>query len=96
MFDTVGQIVEARAGRDKGKLFCVVGVDKETGRLLLADGKGRRMARPKAKAPSHVNYLAGPEQKPVTQKLQRGETVSNRELRRALGAFKEEIRLGKR
>ena len=96
MFDYTGWIVEAQAGREKGKLFCVVGVDKETGRLLLADGKGRRMAKPKAKKLGHVQCLAGPEQKPVTQKLQRGETVSNRELRRALGAFKEEMRLGKR
>ena len=96
MCNYAGWIVEARAGREKGKLFCVVGEDKETGRLLLADGKGRRMAKPKAKKLGHVKCLAGPEQKPVTQKLQRGETVSNRELRRALGAFKEEMRLGKR
>ena len=99
MFDYTGWIVEAQAGREKGKLFCVVGVDQETNRLLLADGKGRRMAHPKAKKLGHVQCLAGPEQRsphPVTQKLQRGETVSNRELRRALGAFKEEMRLGKR
>ena len=91
MFDYVGRIVEALSGRDKGKRFYVVGVEQETGRLLLADGKGRRMAKPKAKKLGHVKCLAGPEQKPVTQKLQRGETVSNRELRRALGAFKEEM-----
>ena len=95
MFD-VGGIVEAQAGREKGKLFVVVGVDQETARLLLADGKGRRLARPKVKKPRHVKYLTGEFPHPVTQKLQRGETVSNRELRRALGAFKEEMRLGKR
>ena len=99
MFDHVGWIVEAQAGREKGKLFVVVGVEQETARLLLADGKGRRLAKPKAKKPGHVNCLTDDKREfphPVTQKLQRGETVSNRELRRALGAFKEEMRLGKR
>ena len=99
MYNYVGWIVEAQAGREKGKLFCVVGVDQETGRLLLADGKGRRMAKPKVKKLGHVKCLTDHQREfpnPVTQKLQRGETVSNRELRRALGAFKEEMRLGKR
>ena len=99
MSDYVGRIVEARAGRDKGKLFYVVGVDRETDRLLLADGKGRRLARPKPKKLGHVKCLTDQRREfphPVTLKLQRGETVSNRELRRALGAFKEEMRLGKR
>lgn len=99
MSDYAGRIVEARAGRDKGKLFYVVGVDRETDRLLLADGKGRRLARPKPKKLGHVKCLTDQRREfphPVTLKLQRGETVSNRELRRALGAFKEEMRLGKR
>ncbi len=99
MSDRTGWIVEAQAGRDKGKLFYVVGVDRETDRLLLADGKGRRLARPKPKKLGHVKCLTDQRREfphPVTLKLQRGETVSNRELRRALGAFKEEMRLGKR
>ena len=99
MFDYAGWIVEAQAGRDKGKLFYVIGQDRDTPRLLLADGKGRKMARPKAKKLGHVKCLTDAKQEfshPVTQRLQRGETVSDRELRRALGAFKEEMRLGKR
>lgn len=99
MFDYAGWIVEAQAGRDRGKLFYVVGVDPGTRRLLLADGKGRKAARPKAKKLGHVRPLTDHQREfphPVTQKLQRGETVCDRELRRALGAFKEEMRLGKR
>ena len=41
MSDHKGQIVRATAGRDKEDIFCVMGVEKETGRLLLADGKRR-------------------------------------------------------
>ena len=45
MSDHKGQIVRATAGRDKEGIFCVMGVEEETGRLLLADGKRRRAAR---------------------------------------------------
>lgn len=93
-----GCLVRANAGRDKGELFWVVGRQEETGRLLLADGKRRKGKDPKVKSPKHVEAAdtAGhspPD--PVTQALQRGETVSDRELRRAIAAFKEEMSLGK-
>ncbi len=99
MYNYAGWIVEAQAGRDKGKLFYVVGVDRDKVRLLLADGKRRKASRPKAKKLGHVRCLTDQQREfphPVTLKLQRGETVSDRELRRALVAFKEEMRLGKR
>ncbi len=99
MYNYAGWIVEAQAGREKGKLFYVVGVDRERFRLLLADGKGRKVQRPKSKKLGHVQCLTDHQREfphPVTQKLKRGETVSDRELRRALVAFKEEMRLGKR
>ena len=51
MHDYTGRIVRATAGRDTGGLFCVVGVDQERARLLLADGKRRKVSRPKAKKP---------------------------------------------
>ena len=42
------QIVRALRGRDSGCLFCVMDVE-EGGWLLLADGKRRRVDRPKRK-----------------------------------------------
>ncbi len=98
MSDCTGQIVRATAGRDREGLFCVLGVE-EDGRLLLADGKRRRAARPKAKQPRHVEPLTHPERPfchPAIQKLKQGHPVSDRELRRALAAFKEGITLGER
>ena len=91
MFDYTGQIVQATAGRDKGGVFCVVGMDHRQERLLLADGKRRKVSRPKAKKLGHIRQLAG-----AIQKLRQGEPVSDRELRRALAAFKEGITLGER
>lgn len=99
MFDYTGQLVQATAGRDKGELFCIVGMDQEQDRLLLANGKRRKVFRPKAKKLGHVKMLtvSGREyDHPAIQKLKQGEPVSDRELRRALAAFKEGITLGER
>ena len=99
MFDYTGQIVQATAGRDKGGVFCVVGMDHRQERLLLADGKRRKVSRPKTKKLGHIRQLAGARQEydhPAIQKLRQGEPVSDRELRRALAAFKEGITLGER
>ena len=94
MFDYTGQIVQATAGRDKGGVFCVVAMDQRQERLLLADGKRRKVSRPKAKKLGHVRQLTEVRQEddhPAIQKLRQGEPVSDRELRRALAAFKEGI-----
>ena len=95
MFDCTGWIVRAAAGRDKGGIFCVVGVDQERGRLLLADGKRRKIARPKAKKPGHVRALTKRAyDHPAVRSLKQGEPISDRALRRALAAFKEGSTLG--
>lgn len=99
MFDYTGQIVRATAGRDKGGIFCVVGMDQERTMLLLADGKRRKISRPKAKKPGHVIHLTDSRHifdHPVVRGVQQGEPVSDRALRRALAAFKEGYSLGKR
>lgn len=91
MFDYTGRIVQATAGRDKDGVFCVVGADREGDRfrLLLADGKRRRTAKPKRKKLGHVRFLTRDTfPHPAMQKLKQGEPLSDRELRRALAAFK--------
>ncbi len=96
MYDCTGWIVQASAGRDRGNIFCVVGVDQERTRLLLADGKRRKAARPKAKKLGHVSCLTDMYDHPVVHSLREGEPVSDRALRRALAAFKEGYSLGER
>lgn len=97
MYDYTGWIVRATAGRDKEGIFCVVGVDRVGNLLLLADGKRRKAARPKRKKLGHVALLTDPLHEfdhPAIGKLKQGEPVSDRELRRALAAFKEGNTLG--
>ena len=74
-------------------MFFVVGQTAD-GRLLLADGKRRKAARPKAKKLRHVRLLHQEFDHPVIQKLQQGKPASDRELRQALAAFKGGITFG--
>ena len=47
-----GQVLVSAAGHDKGELLAVTGFDGK--RVFLADGKSRRLEKPKAKNPKHL------------------------------------------
>ena len=53
----MGKVVRTKCGRDRYRLFAVVGVT-EDGRLLIADGNLHRIATPKKKNLRHVEILA--------------------------------------
>lgn len=84
---TKAQIVRSCAGHDRGALFCVLDTDGDF--LLLADGKQRTVTSPKRKKRRHV-APAGTSGHPAIQKIQSGEPVSDRELRRAIAAFRDQ------
>ncbi len=74
-------VVVSLAGRDRGKLFYVVGADGMY--VTIADGKGRKLEHPKRKKRKHVQKLplSGTH---VQEKLLSGGKVLNSELRRGL------------
>ena len=47
-----GQIVISTAGHDKGEMLVIAGFDKN--RVLVCDGKQRKLERLKAKNPKHL------------------------------------------
>lgn len=47
-----GRVVLATQGRDKGGYYLVLGSEKE--RVLIADGRRRKLASPKKKNPLHL------------------------------------------
>ena len=59
-------VVKSLAGHDEGKLFMVTGAAGE--RLLLCDGKNRKLANPKTKSPKHVRLVAEGGAPPATDK----------------------------
>lgn len=84
----ISNIVRSDAGRDRGKLFFVLGAEGEY--LLLADGKTRKAETPKRKKCKHVLFVAAEDNR-LSQKIRSEEKVTNSELRRALAAYREEV-----
>lgn len=81
-------IVRSGAGRDKGRLFVVLGVEGEY--LLLADGKYRKLESPKRKKRRHVLFVASQEGTRLSGKIREERKISNSELRRTLAAYRKD------
>ena len=81
-----GLIVISRAGRDKGRLFVVLGTSQDL--ILVADGRLRRVEKPKAKKSKHLEPLVFFECRTL-QKILDGEKVTNSEIRRMLSEYRE-------
>ena len=74
-------IVKATAGRDKGRLFFVMDVEGDF--LLLADGKTRRLERPKRKKRKHVVFQARVDCR-TSEKIRGGDRLTNSEDRKSV------------
>ena len=81
---SISDIIVSTAGRDQGKLFYVIGTEGVY--ILIANGKDRKLERPKRKKLKHVRFVTRTESR-VAAKLRSGEKVLNSELRRDLAAF---------
>ena len=77
-------LVEATAGRERGKLFYVLDTDGEY--LFLADGKSRRVEAPKRKKRKHVRFIADTSDR-VAGKIRDSEKITNSELRKAIASY---------
>ena len=85
---TIADVVISTAGRDEGSLFYVLEADETW--LLLADGKGRTIEKPKRKKRKHTNKVLRSETR-VAAKLREGDKVLNSELRRDLAYLSREL-----
>ena len=83
----IADIVRSLNGRDEGKLFFVMALDGEY--VMLADGRGRRIEKPKRKKLKHVAHIGEAESR-TAEKLKGGEKVTNADLRRGLSSLADE------
>jgi len=83
----IADVVMSTAGRDRGKLFYVIGTDPVF--LDLVNGKDRTLERPKHKKRKHVDKVLRSETR-VAEKLRQGDKVLNSELRRDLAYLSRE------
>lgn len=79
-----GKIVKSKAGHDKGLLFVISGVsDKEDGYVFIADGRSRRIEKPKKKKLKHLLILDGA--------LETDESFTNRKIRDTISKLKADL-----
>ncbi len=74
-------LVVSKAGRDQGQLFYVIDTDEQF--VYLADGKSRKLEKPKRKKRKHVEQGPRTESR-IAEKIRNGEKVLNSELRKEL------------
>ena len=77
-------LVVSKAGRDQGQLFYVIDADEQY--VYLADGKSRRLEKPKRKKRKHIEQIPRTESR-TAEKIRNGEKVLNSELRKELASF---------
>ena len=77
-------VVRSCAGRDSGQLFFVVELDESY--VYLADGKSRKLEKPKRKKRKHVQAAFQTESR-IAEKIRNGEKVLNSELRKELASL---------
>ena len=77
-------LVVSMAGRDRGQLFYVIDADEQY--VYLADGKSRRLEKPKRKKRKHVQQIPRTESR-IAEKIRNGEKVLNSELRKELASI---------
>ena len=85
---TIADVVVSTAGRDAGSMFYVLEADDTW--LLLTDGKGRTIEKPKRKKRKHTNKVLRSETR-VAAKLRNGDKVLNSELRRDLAYLSQKL-----
>ena len=84
MEDDNSSLIVSKAGRDKGQLFYVIDTDEQY--VYLADGKSRKLEKPKRKKRKHVEQVPRTESR-IAEKIRNGEKVLNSELRKELASF---------
>ena len=80
----IGQVVYSKSGHDKGDVQMIIAVDGDY--LLLADGKRRKLEKPKRKKKMHVQPTFYVE-KDVAAKLQTGAYLLDADIKKALKKY---------
>ena len=80
----IGQVVYSKSGHDKGDVQMIIAIDGDF--LLLADGKRRKLEKPKRKKKLHVQPTFYVENE-VAAKLQEGAYVLDADIKKALKKY---------
>jgi ribosomal protein L14E/L6E/L27E len=88
----VGQKVRSLSGRDRGLNYLIIGFEGDH-LLLLANGKGRTLSRPKKKNTRHVEISLWVD-RDIEERLNSQKTVTDEEIRASLHRWENESEEG--
>lgn len=84
--NSIGQIVKSKAGRDKGRIFIIVGIADDK-HVLIADGDLRKIEKPKKKKVIHLQYYNSVSEN-IKTKILKKEMVTDAEIIDTLKQYK--------
>ena len=79
---TLGEVVNSKAGRDRGKKFIIIDVI-DSSYVLLSDGDLRRIEKPKKKKIRHIKPT-GVVIESLKEKIEKKQKLTNVEIRKIL------------
>lgn len=84
----IGEIVNAKAGRDKGNYFVVISVDGEY--VKICDGRRRKLENPKKKKLKHLRLKVGVSDF-IRNKLLKNDKITNTQIRNELLEYYDSV-----
>lgn len=85
----LGSVALSRCGRDSGRYYLVVALEGEF--AYIADGRTRKLARPKKKKLKHLRFK-GETAESIGSKLAEGKLVHDSEVYSALRAYNDNLK----
>lgn len=85
----LGQLVRSNAGRDKDRLFLLIGI-LDPVYVLISDGVYRKVERPKKKKRKHLQFI-GLVDKEIGEMLEKGKKPSNEKVAQAINVLNEQL-----
>lgn len=87
----IGQLVSSLQGRDSGMFYLLMQIENES-RVLVADGEGRKVEKPKRKNIKHLKFY-DIVAKNIFAKAQIGKRVTNEDVRKELKSLVSQLPL---
>ncbi len=84
-----GDLVESKAGRDKGEIFLVIDVKREF--VFLVNGKVRKVLNPKKKNIKHIKLVSAESLNGLAERIQSGQPVGNERVKKEIKSAIQKI-----
>lgn len=86
----VGMLATSKAGHDKTEVYVIVAEDEKY--IYLCDGRLKPLEKPKKKSRKHIQIIKAKVNEDLQERLVKGMTVYNEEIKRMIKEFNQKDR----